>query len=380
MLGSDAFRSAAKFWDEQRLQLWAARNALSDGLVGRHIDAELARLMGPTALQPLVRPGDGFVEVSKEQWNMRFSLTGGLSIALDPNTGALTSFKMEHGKDWASPLQPLSRFVYVTHSGAQGEAFLHNYSYDSKPAGWAPEAFAKPGLTSRQANASVSTGSISKMWKKIAGKKTEADAVVVELSIDAKLNEQYGAPRTVYLMYERSRKGLDVTLRWLNKTTTRLPESIWLEWRPQLPAGGQQRKILTTKLGTVIDLANVVANGTWLHGADLDRGVRFSDLADELEVIGIDAPFVAVGQPGLDLNLLEYPMRVPDESAKRTRGSERWCRLMPLQQSLGRQLCGLVSVAQRDRCAGRWRNDLSMGAAGTEYLECQSVFARLISP
>merc|ERR1712110_623568 len=109
----------------------------------------------------------------------------------------------------------------------------------------------------------------------MGGNNGEVDAIAVELQLAMVLHEQYGAPKVVYLIYEPSTQGLHVRLQWLNKTTTRLPESIWMEYRPSMSVG-QWRSITATKLGSAVDLSSVVANGTWLHGTDLESGIMFS--------------------------------------------------------------------------------------------------------
>jgi hypothetical protein len=57
---SPAFVSQAKSWDEQRLQLWAAREALGTASkLGAAIDAELLILTGPSAADPIVQSSGG---------------------------------------------------------------------------------------------------------------------------------------------------------------------------------------------------------------------------------------------------------------------------------------------------------------------------------
>merc|ERR1712039_354831 len=144
------------------------------------------------------------------------------------------------------------------------EGYWRNYSYDyAVPSEyWAHKCRTKVGMKPNQANASISYGFITRMWKKVVN--SLVDAVVVELGVDPVLHQEYGAPKTIHLMYEPSSDGLNVTLRWLNKTTTRLPESMWMEWRPPLQPE-QRRTVTATKIGVAVNLADVVANGTWMH-------------------------------------------------------------------------------------------------------------------
>jgi hypothetical protein len=97
---------------------------------------------------------------------------------------------------------------------------------------------------------------------------------------------------------------LSITLRWMNKTTTRLPESIWFEMRPNAGVGAA---LGVSKMGSMIDPNDVVANGSSLHASDSTHGVTFRTAGASPEttmrIRSSDAPLVAVGTVGRELNL-----------------------------------------------------------------------------
>ena len=301
-------------WNEQRMQLDAIRAALgADSALGRKIDAEMALIAGPKAMGALVQEGSGWKTVPPAQWAQPFTL-GGAKLTLNATTGAIISLqqggsvKATAGRNWASESHPIGRFAYVTHDDDQAEKFFANYSFGCPRCGWAKEAFSKPGVTPALANASVSYGTVRQMWRKDAGA-----AVAYELALPQDLTEEYGAPSSVFVELTAADSGLNLTLRWTNKTTTRLPESLWLEVRPAVDSEAELR---VSKMGSsLIDPNDVVANGSSLHAADTEHGVSFATSAERLRVLSWDAPLVATGTAGQELNLWHSPTQHENATA-----------------------------------------------------------------
>jgi hypothetical protein len=293
-------------WNEQRMQLDAIRTALgTNSALGRKIDAEMALVTGPTAMGSLVAEDAGWQTVPVAQWGSVVSL-GKLKLSLDTGTGAITSLQAA-GRNWASASHPVARFVYVTHDGAQADAFFTNYSFGCPRCGWAKEAFSKPGVTPSLANASITHGSVQQMWRK------GSTSVAYRLSLPTVSVSHYGAPATVDVeLTTTNATSLDITLRWVNKTTTRLPESLWLEMRPDT---GLYAALNISKMNSVIDPNDVVANGSSLHAADSTQGVTFrtttagpaEETVETMRIRSLDAPLVAVGTVGQHLNLWHSP-------------------------------------------------------------------------
>ena len=86
-------------------------------------------------------------------------------------------------------------------------------------------------------------------------------------------------------------------LFWQDKPATRVPEALWLAFRPFEPLTGIR------KLSQWIDPAQVIEKGgRRLHATDF--GVRFGST---MEIASLDAPLVCPGQP----ELLDYAPEIP---------------------------------------------------------------------
>ena len=268
--------------------------------LGKAIDAEMAQLTGPAAMKPLV-PDDSkdWKELPRGRWGEATAL-GKLNVSLDPATGAIVGLSRGSGRQWASASQPLARFAYATHDAAQAAQFAERYFFRGpKACGWCGYAFGKDGLTPALANASVSHGTVSRMWQRADG-----SALAYELRMDGKLVKHYGAPASAFVELSSKSSGLGITLRTMDKTATRLPESLWMEFRPSVPAATGLR---LCKMNSTVDPGDVVANGTSLHGTDDRRGVLFAGGGGEsLRLVGLDTGQVAVSAAGKTLNLWDF--------------------------------------------------------------------------
>lgn len=64
--------------------------------------------------------------------------------------------------------------------------------------------------------------------------------------------------------------GFDVSLQWMNKTPTRLPESIMYYFSPAQKKGLEWR---LSKVGHLVDPGNVILNGSqYVHGKSTKNG------------------------------------------------------------------------------------------------------------
>ena len=396
---SKAFVVQQLSWNEMRLQLWGVREQLAkDSPLGQAIDDDMSLLTGsPAAAQPLAQ-GPDWQDLPRDQWGQPVVIGssssgggdsvgggGGLQLALDPVTGAIVSLqKQQVGGDqqqqqqhqhqhqshsWASPSRPLARFAYVAHSGEQATAFFKNYSFGCPRCGWATEGFTKPGVNPALANASVTRGTVARMmvkkkknerpassssFNKDAAASGAVDAIAYELQLPPVLWTHYGAPQKIFVEITSaagagaaaspSTAAFNVTLRWLNKTTTRLPEALWFEFNPAGVAA-QAGGVELGKMGSTIRPNEVVVNGSALHATDAS-GVVFhsssgggsgssgggggsqetsasslssssssSSLGGErLRVVGHHAPLVATKDVAASLNLWKFPSSPPGEA------------------------------------------------------------------
>ena len=102
-------------------------------------------------------------------------------------------------------------------------------------------------------------------------------SAVARLEFDPQLPLRYGAPQAVYLRIELGAARVNLTLVLWNKTSTRLPEATYLNFRSPAVKGARWEM---DKLGSWVDPEDVVTNGNqYQHG--VHRGVRYGGLTVE---------------------------------------------------------------------------------------------------
>jgi hypothetical protein len=350
-------------WGEQRQYLTKALAALNASApFAQSIAAEIALLRRPVpvpagdaaakdgAARPVASAAATdtasrvVVPLPKSKWGEAISI-GSFVVQVDVASGALIGLTqtslandstsgvdpaanhtyeerrlMSGGREWASSKYPIGRWVYQTHDKADGERFMDTYLW-RKGISWAGRVFEKLGLTDSMANETTSTAAVVGMWKSAAsgggrkrsasegggGEVDEGDYLLLQLQPSTEAYVIYGAPKTIWLRYTAdATSSLAITLTYENKTTTRLPESHWIEFRPlpaprpsgragaeaQSMAAGERAASETTtvhtattalalqgirvdKLGSMVDPAAVILNGSRTLHAVGDGGVVF---------------------------------------------------------------------------------------------------------
>jgi hypothetical protein len=139
---------------------------------------------------------------------------------------------------------------------------------------------------------------------------------LIELTFPNEIIEDYGGSKTLWLNYTfplNAPPTILIQLEWFNKTATRLPESIWMEFTPILPLQSDacdQWRI--DVLGYDVDPSKIVDYGSKrLHAIGHD-GVRFYDLISSKAVFtfySFDAPLLAIGSSAY---LLNFDNSIPD--------------------------------------------------------------------
>lgn len=179
---------------------------------------------------------------------------GAYTLAFEPLTGALV--QLTHGsRNWASPDHPVARFMYRSHaySEAVDYARAYNYNHGGPHPYSVPFSWPRPGMNSTTTVARAWHAPMVSMWKRV-------DSVLVELAVPETLRDDlgYGAPESVWVNISASSASstmLSVDLAWTGKQPSRLLESIWLEFRPLLPASST---LSVVKMGSEIDASEVV--------------------------------------------------------------------------------------------------------------------------
>ena len=170
----------------------------------------------------------------------------------------------------------------------------------------------KIGVTSATANETTSYAKISAMT-------ANTSAIVADLLPPAFISKTYGGPVRLRLVLSlpSQAEGLQVSLVILDKTTTRLPEEGWVEFRPS--GLGSSATIGIEKLGSMVDPADMLVNGSrTLHAVGDEQGVLFtqpsaSDSTEEeagaksLRLISLDAGLVSPGPAAQNMDLYAFP-------------------------------------------------------------------------
>lgn len=283
-----AFESS---WAEQRAYIDEAVTALGGSNLGKEARTRLA------SVKP-VRPNFLWIghPLIENKWIDSNWLTG----LGDPYTGALTELTHKPTKRiLADSAHPLAWLRYQTFSEEDYERFFHQYIRpEEQNNGWSREDFTKPGIEKAHP--------ISRYWRlEATGFYGEDNECWFGLNLEEESDANYGCPRVFYLHYvfSNARPEIDIDLLWFEKRACRLPEALWLSFKPpQAPVSNW----LIEKLEQGVSPLDVVENGNrHLHACSRVR-MESDDLVMNIE--SLDAPLVAPGQP----ELLDFSNEQPD--------------------------------------------------------------------
>ena len=256
-------------------------------------------------LLPATGPGAGL--------SLNLSVDSGAIISLiectDSGTDADSAVAACGGRQWASPSQPLGRFVYRSRSYEAGVGYYEHYQYEDQA--WGPRVYEKLGVTSATANETTSFAKISALY-------ANETVIVAQLQPPAFISQIYGGPKAIQLVLSLplQAEGLQMTLSVFEKTTTRLAEEGWMEFRPLLSpspangiADGDGPTLVIEKLGSMVDPADLLVNGSrTLHAVGDEQGVVFADKGRRLRLISLDAGLVSPGPAAENMDLYLLPL------------------------------------------------------------------------
>lgn len=313
-------------WWEQRE--WGVTCAVDTLVAGHHrmVDALLTEF---AALKPNVPTPtkDGFVKAAAGTTYT----CGGEDVEFNA-AGALTKL----GKWVASGDRPILQLKYRQYSAADVAAFFASYCKSS--AGWVQHDYGKPDLPATVPGATTAP-TLTALWMKpkhddaaapssAAG--GESCEFVAELAFSAEASTDCGAPTTAWVnititpssfasasaasssssssfsspssLTSASGPSAEVVMGLINKTQTRLPEAMFLQFQPANPSNG---KWYANKLNEWISSEEIVDGGTkHLHGVT-EQGIKYvSSSGDTFTVGSTDAGVANFG------NLTAYPSPV----------------------------------------------------------------------
>ncbi|HEX4231085.1 MAG TPA: DUF5054 domain-containing protein [Bryobacteraceae bacterium] len=212
---------------------------------------------------------------------------------LDADTGALRKLLVKSSnRDWASPENPLALFAYQTLSKQDYDRFLA--SYVTSKADWAPKDFGKPNIEHFGAQSRTWMPKLLQCW---TGEDAEGSRIVAKLVIDDAASAHDGLiawPQEMYLEIRLPNREplVHIDFSWFQKKANRLPEALWLTFRPNAP---QQRNWVIEKVDRPVSPFDVVRGGN-RHMHALSNGLTYKDDQGSFSIETLDAPVIALGE------------------------------------------------------------------------------------
>jgi len=228
----------------------------------------------------------------KEHDNRKTINTTHFELMLDPDTGAITRLvSKSSGKHWASVGSPLALFTYQTLTQDDYKTFLNDYVVSKE--WWAPQDFGKPNIERFQPEARDWHPKLDNVW---TSENAEGHRVLAKMSVKDPANEARGLvawPKSMYLevFAPNVEPKLSVTFYAVGKAPNRMPESMWLTFKPQTQ--GPPNWILE-KVDHDVSATDVVRGGGRRMHAVTSR-LACTDGDHRLEITTLDAPVVALG-------------------------------------------------------------------------------------
>ncbi|KAK3087454.1 hypothetical protein FSP39_006109, partial [Pinctada imbricata] len=276
-------------WDEQRAFL---NLAIYESSVIKFLnDCMMESLL---ELEPKLPDLTGYEEVPKEQWYQKYTCEDLIQISFNPD-GSLQKLYDPYNKvDWSAGTS-FGQVIYYTYNETDFQFMSDHYGY------YGNAGFDKHNSTENaHPESSFWLNKIEKMYKlKTMGRTGSCDIIVQLTMIEPRSYTYYGAPRAVYINYKsRGMKenipgGFDVSFMFVNKTATRLPESLMYLFNPRVPSGDFRWWL--SKLGHLIDPSNVILNGSqYVHAVDSQGVFYIQDNGHGLQLGSQHVPLVAM--------------------------------------------------------------------------------------
>ncbi|KAL0486672.1 hypothetical protein AKO1_001653 [Acrasis kona] len=280
----DNYKNIIDSWVEQRSFLDMALAQLKDHPLKSTIEYEL--LNKHTSL--FTR---GFTKTKETSFEL-----DAWSIGFDPSTGSINKLiRKKSGRVLATKENQIASVSYQTLNSADYDTFLKHYLICLPECEWGYQDFGKPGLEKINATSTTYNTQLESI-----STKTLDDAVVflIELSFPSISHANYGAPEKVLVMVTLSKNKdcgmVSIDVEYQNKTPTRIPESLWVSFNPNVP---NPNDWFMSKLDTLVSPVDIAGNGSvHLHGVDDSSVIYVSDDYNSIVVRSEDAPLVAFGE------------------------------------------------------------------------------------
>eukprot|EP00117_Sycon_ciliatum_P028500 scpid54371/ scgid0629/ len=288
LMQNQNYVAVANSWREQRdWGITYALQALEDHPLAAELEEELALLRAVPA--PNLA---GYFKVSTLPAK---GFTVGEDVLINFSSQPFSISHLSIGKRVYASTETatsMASLLYQSFTQQDFEKFMLNY-LDFWPAiGW-DSSFGKPGLVNVTGieHQEIEADLVA-VWRKNYGEKNMSSSFLVQLAFPAELVRDYGAPADVWLDITVSQASLQLSVMLLNKTPTRLPESIWLQFKPNV---ANTSSMMVDKIGEKISVFDVGSNGSkHTHGVGSDGVTYASDPG--LNFLSKHVPIVCIGK------------------------------------------------------------------------------------
>jgi hypothetical protein len=213
-------------------------------------------------------------------------------VGIDPKSGAIRRLLNKKSKrEWASSDHPLALFSYQTLSQQDYSRFFDSYVVSDED--WAKKDFGKPNIER--------FGAESRDWlPSVTDLQMEEDKHGHRLLARLEINDSEALrsgraafPQQMYLelLLPKAEPAIHLNFSWFQKPATRLPEALWLSFRPIAP---DPKRWMLEKSDKPLSPMDVVQSGS-RHMHALSKGFNYTDESGNFVVETLDAPVVTLG-------------------------------------------------------------------------------------
>lgn len=214
-------------------------------------------------------------------------------VGIDAATGAIRRlYSKASRREWAAPDHPLALFTYQTLSQQDYDRFFERYIISH--ADWVVKDFGKPNIDREGAQSRTWNPALSGL-RLASGNAGQTIHVQLEMR-DAQAQQSgltaWPTRLLLELVLPDAAPEVQLNFYWFEKPATRLPEALWLTFRPAVenPHGW-----MLEKSGESVSPFDVVRNGARaMHAVSTGMSWRGGSHAFTLETI--DAPLIALGE------------------------------------------------------------------------------------
>lgn len=269
-------------WNEQRAYIDSAIEALEGTPLHK---AALARL---ASTEPAEADLSEYATMSGNSIEL-----GTFRLDIGDDGSIISLYDKQSRRDWAGEANPFAQFSYQTFSYADNLRFLDQYS--TILPFWAVTAFTKLGMEDADQPSAF-------WYPRLQGVYQHASENKVLVKMQMPEDRPYGCPERAEYVLEAQDRSLLIDFCWFDKNATRLPEAMWLTFRPRVDT---PKNWVMMKIGQPVSPLDVVRNGNRkLHS--IGQTMACIDGKTGIAIETFDGGLVAPGGPSLlDFNNIQ---------------------------------------------------------------------------